>query len=113
MGNPDSFCVTFSCGERQADKIRAFGQALLRKSKLKYSSGRSYPESGYNTPAFGEPIEVWFVISPPRGQAMQSTDLLRICLNLIDVINREFATDLDVTIENTDCSLNPPPGIYL
>ena len=44
---------------------------------------------------------------------MQSTDLLRICLNLIDVINREFATDLDVTIENTDCSLNPPPGIYL
>ena len=107
------YCLSFICSEREADKIRRFGQDFLKKSKVRYSSKRSYPESGYNTPAFEAPIDVWFSIAPPKAQEMRNTDLLRLCLDLVDEINRVFVTVQDMTIENSDYTSPDCIGIHL
>lgn len=97
-----TYSVTFTCDDQEADDLRKHGKDFLRKSKVKCTSKQSYPEAGFGIPAFGVPIEVYFLISSPKGLTMRSTDLLRVCLNLVDEIEHEFATARDVTIENND-----------
>ena len=59
--------ISIACNEQEADSIRKFAQKYFRQLHLRYKTERTYPESGWNTPAFGEaiwvPNEAWVASS--------------------------------------------------
>ena len=96
------YCITFYCEERQVSRIREFAQQYFHQLGLLCRTYRTYPEQGWNTPAYGVPIEVWAVVSP-KGLQSQSKGLLRICRDFQKQVLDRFEHVQSLSIESQWC----------
>lgn len=94
--------ISIACNEQEADSIRKFAQKYFRQLHLRYKTERTYPESGWNTPAFGEAIWVYAIVFPPQGLIPHSRDLRQIVSNFEHSLKASF---LSVTDFSTDFAL--------
>ena len=96
------YIVPFTCDERDVNNIREFAQQYFHQLGLLCRTYRTCPEQGWNTPAFGAPIEVWAVVSP-KGQQSQSKGLLRICRDFQKQVLDRFEHARSSSIESQWC----------
>lgn len=82
--------IYFTCDESKIDYIREFAREFFHQAHLRCTTERSYPESGWNTPAIGAPIEVWVTVRVPKELQLHDTTLPRIVQSFAASLNDRF-----------------------
>ena len=82
--------ICFTCDEAIADATREFARSFFRQARLRCTTERSYPESGWCSPATGASIEVWITVRVPEGQRLRGTALRHTVRNFGAGLNARF-----------------------
>lgn len=81
------------------EEVRETFASHLKELKLRYKSQCYYPESGWSTPAYGEPLEVFFSIKRPKDGQCSLQKLEKALRSNVTKLKKCFPGILKTSIE--------------
>ena len=81
------------------EEVREAFAAHLRGLKLRYRSECYYPEAGWSTPAYGEPLEVFFSVKCPKDEQCSLIDLAKTLGNDANKLKKHFPGILKISTQ--------------